>query len=400
MKIEVAKPDLEAALQVVSIGAASTGSDLTTHFVFRYQEEDNSVEVLSNNNRVGCSMPLQGAKISLDSDDQAFTVEAWRLNKWISASEDSVLTLEYKEGIVKATGPKGSVKFQSLDPAQFSYWDKTLAEVEKGKTIAAKRLQNALSHSKMFISDKDTTQPKLAVTEIRKSALQATDKGALAVVVIEDLDGSELRVHGKDLGHVMSFLGQSGDETVELKEHDKFLFIVRHDGGILTVTRPMHPFPDVHVDVGADSDAHYWVLKRDEVVSAINSLVASASREDTRVNFKLVKDGVVGISMTSASGDKVTLHLETQSQTIPAPEGEEDTVIQGFGAQEDAAEMPEEGFELVYPYLLRTLGQWKDDMVRFGINPKYKDGKLKGGYTRFREVREDDLYVTLLVWPS
>ena len=57
MKIEVAKPDLEAALGVVSIGTASTGSDLTTHFVFR-RRDDGVIEVLSNNNRLGCSMPV------------------------------------------------------------------------------------------------------------------------------------------------------------------------------------------------------------------------------------------------------------------------------------------------------------------------------------------------------
>lgn len=400
MKIEVAKPDLEAALQVASIGAASTGSDLTTHFVFRHREESNTVEVLSNNNRIGCSMPIQAANVSLSDDSNAFTVESWRLNKWISAIEDCVLTLEFKEGLVKATSPKGSVKFQSLDPAQFSYWDETLAEVKEGVSISAKRLQSALSHVKLFISDKDTTQPKLAVTEMRKSSLQATDKGALAVAVLEDLDKSEFRIHGKDLSSVMSFLGQSGDESVELKEHGRCLFIVRHDGGVLSVGRPPHPFPDITVDMG-DTDPHYWNLDKDEVISAINSLVASASREDTRVNFNWVKDGVVSLTMASASGDKVTMHLETQKQALPGKgEDDEPVTVPGHGTLEGANEIPEEGFDLAYPYLLRLLSQWKSDVVRFGISPQVDEstGKSRGGWVRFREARGQDTFLTLLVW--
>jgi DNA polymerase III sliding clamp (beta) subunit (PCNA family) len=400
MKIEVAKPDLEAALQVASIGSASTGSDLTTHFVFRHRDEDNGVEVLSNNNRIGCSMPIQGLKVSLSDDSSAFTVESWRLNKWISAVEDSVLTLELKDGVVKATSPKGSVKFQSLDPGQFSYWDKTLAEVTSSTTVNAKRLQTALSHVKLFISDKDTTQPKLAVTEIKKSALQATDKGALALVALDNLDESNIRVHGKDLGQVLAFLSQSGDEDVEIKEHDRCLFLVRHDGGVLSVGRPPHAFPDINIDRQGD-DPHFWDLRKEEVISAINALAASASKEDTRVTFSAPKEGIVGVSMTSASGEKVSMHLEAQSTTIPAAEEDgEDTVVAGFGSQEDAPEIPKGGFGIAYPYLLKLLGQWQSEIVRFGINPQVdkETGKSKGGWVRFREDRDGDSFLTLLVW--
>jgi DNA polymerase III sliding clamp (beta) subunit (PCNA family) len=382
MKIEVAKPDLEAALQVVSIGTGSTGSDLTTHFVFRHLEDSNQVEVLSNNNRIGASIPIQGCKVELSEDTNAFTVESWRLNKWISAVEDAVLTLEASEGTVKATSPKGSVKFQSLDPEQFAFWDKTYGEAGKSVTVGAKRFQAALGHVKLFISDKDTTTPKLAVTEIPEGddSLQATDKGALAVVTIADLKTSNLRIHGKDLAQVLTFLGLSGDENIEIKEHDRCLFLVRHDGGVMSVGRPPHAFPEINMDK-REGDPHHWVLRKDEVVSAINALSASASKEDTRVTFN-VKDAMVSLTMASASGDKVTLHLEAQET----------------GSEEDAAPIPEQGFDIAYPYLLKLLGQWKGDTVKFGINAIIKDGKVKGGWVRFREDRDGDDYLTLLVW--
>lgn len=399
MKIEVAKPDLETALQVVSIGSSSSGNDLTTHFVFRHRDKDNGVEVLSNNNRIGCSMPIQGVQVMLSEDANAFTVESWRLNKWLSAVEDSVLTLEYQDGVVKATSPKGSVKFQSLDPEQFSYWDKTLGETGTSTMISAKRLQIALSHVKLFISDKDTTQPKLGVTEIKKAALQATDKGALALVALAGLDDSNIRIHGKDLTQVLAFLSQSGDHDIEIKEHDRCLFLVRHDGGVLSVGRPPHAFPDINIDRDGE-DPHYWDLHKEDVVSSINALAASASKEDTRVTFTVPKEGIIGISMMSTSGEEVSMHLETQSHTIPSTkEGEADTIVPGWGAQEDAPEIPKEGFGIAYPYLIKLLGQWKNDVIRFGINPQVDSkGKSKGGWVRFREDRDGDDFLTLLVW--
>lgn len=381
MKIEVAKPDLEAALQVVSIGAASTGSDLTTHFVFR-RREDGIVEVLSNNNRLGCSMPIAGCKVEEDEDD-AFTVESWRLNKWISAVEDASLTLELVEGTVKATSPKGSVKFQSLDAAQFPFWDTTFSETSDGTTINAKRLQSALSHVKLFISDKDTTTPKLAVTEVLNESLQATDKGALAVVTIDELKTSNLRIHGKDLGQVLSFLGTCGDDSVDIKEHERCLFIVRQDGGILSVGRPHHAFPDIQLDKKPD-DPHWWSVQKDGLQSAINGLASSASKEDTRLNFHLEGD-MIGLSMTSASGEKVTLHLDA---------------IEHGSAEDAKIDMPPDGFDIAYPYLLKLLGQHKNDVVKFGLNPQLdkKTKKPKGGWVRFREDRDGDDYLTLLVW--
>ena len=383
MKIEVAKPDLEAALQVVSVGTASTGSDLTTHFVFRYKADDNTVEVLSNNNRLGCSMPIAGCKAHVDGDEQAFTVESWRIIKWISAVEDAVLSLELTDGTVKATSPKGSVKFQSLDPSQFPYWDETLGDTPEGTSLPAKRLQAALSHVKLFISDKDTTTPKLAVTEILHESLQATDKGALAVVTIADLNASNLRIHGKDLGQVLAFLSSCGDGAVEVREHDRCLFLVREGGGTLSVGRPHHAFPDIALDKKPD-DPHWWSVKTEELQSAINALSASASKEDTRLNFSL--DGaMVALSMASASGELVTLHLEAQER----------------GSLEGSSvDMPESGFDIAYPYLLKLLGQWREETIKFGLNPQLdkKTEKPKGGWVRFREDRDGDDYLTLLVW--
>ena len=394
MKIEVAKSDLEAALQVVSIGAASTGSDLTTHFVFRTKGD--IIEVLSNNGRLGASAPFIG---SVD-EEGSFTVESWRLNKWVAAVEDAALTLESKDNAIVATSPKGSVKFQSLDPSSFPYWDDQFGETEEGIKIAAKRFHAALSHVKMFISDKDTTNPTLSVTEILNDSLQATDKGALAVVTLQkstttkndegeevvevspEMVGSNLRIHGKDLSQVLSFLATCGDDAVELREHERCLFLIREDGGTLNIGRPRHAFPELGLDDQGNKDPHWWTLKTEDLKSAIGTLAASAAREDRRITFNFA-DNMVSMCMTAASGSKNLLHLE------PLDSGEE----------EDATPMPEEGFEIAYPYLLSLLSQHKGDTLVFGLHPQMDEkGKHRGGWTRFRELREGDDFLTLLVW--
>jgi len=390
MKIEVAKRDLEAALQVVSISASSTGSDLTTHFVFR--TKDDLVEVLSNNGRLGASAPF----IAKAEGEGAFTVESWRLNKWIAAVEDAALVLEAKDGSVTATSPKGSVKFQSLDPSSFPYWDDSFDGAEEGVKLSAKRLGSALSHAKLFISDKDTTSPKLAVTEMLENNLQSTDKGALALVTLrkksgEDEDGkatyepemvgSNLRIHGKDLAQVLSFLSTCGDEAVQLREGDRALFLEREDGSVFNVGRPRHAFPELDMDESPD-DPHWWQLKTSDLKGSIGALAAAAAREDRRMTFNFA-DGMVSMEMTATSGSKNILHLEPLSH----------------GSLEGATSMPEDGFEISYPYLLSLLSQYKDDTITFGLHPQVDDaGKHRGGWTRFREERGDDYFVTLLVW--
>ena len=393
MKIEVAKRDLEAALQVVSIAAASSGSDLTTHFVFR--AKDGNVEVLSNNGRLGASAPF----IAKVDEDGSFTVESWRLNKWIAAVQDAALEIEKDDKVIRATSPKGSVKFSSLDPASFPFWDDQFDETDEGVKITAKRFHAALSHSKMFISDKDTTTPKLAVTEITNTRLQSTDRGALAVVTLRqsktetDGDGNEtktyepemkdsnLRIHGKDLSQVLSFLSTCGDEAVEIREHDRCLFSMREDGSVLNVGRPRHSFPELGLD-DQEGDPHSWEVRTSDLKSGILALVASAAREDRKINFSF-KDGMVLMCMKSSSGSTNTLHMEALSHST----------------QDGANDMPEDGFDVAYPYLLSVLSQHKGDTITFGLNPQVDDkGKHRGGWTRFREVRGDDDFLTLLVW--
>jgi hypothetical protein len=149
------------------------------------------------------------------------------------------------------------------------------------------------------------------------------------------------------------------------------------------VGRPHHAFPDIALDKKPD-DPHWWSLKTDDLQSAINALSAAASKEDTRLNFKL-DGGIVLCSMTCASGEQGAMRLEA---------------IEHGSAEDAKIEMPEAGFDVAYPYLLKLLGQHRGDVIKFGLNPQVdkKTKKPKGGWVRFREDRDGDDYLTLLVW--
>lgn len=379
MKIEVAKSDLDKAVSVVALVPSGKGADLATHFLFRHR--DDLTEILAYNGHLGASMPLVcNASVFEDEETAAFTIEAWRLQQWIRAADDAALTLESKDATVTATAPSGSVKFRSLDPSGFPFWDKQLSNAKKTMEIDAKRFEAALKHAKEFVFQGDTSKPEMAVTEIRDGILWSTDQAALSMVTLEEFAKASLRLAGKDIAPVLSFLGNSGDETVTFWEHKKSMFIRREDGAVLTVGRPTTPFLELE-DIEDVEDAHWWSVGTDELNRAIQQLVASAAREDFRLNFNFdPADQKILLTMTADSGSPNTLRLA-------CPE---------FGSTEDVEEgMPTEGWTVEYHYITRVLGSYKGGKtIKFGLNPAGEDG----GWTRIVEDRDGDKYLTILVW--
>jgi hypothetical protein len=404
MKIEIPKQELEAALSVVNFGVGSSGalSGLTTHYVFRYLPEQSLVEILANNGRVAAAMPIR-ANVSSVGDATSFTVEAWRLNKWVAAVEPSVLSLEFKDNIVVATSPKGSVKFQSLDPSGFPYWDEMYKSSEPTMTISAKQLQGALSHSKQFLSDRDTTRPNFTVTEIRNGSMLATDIGALSMISCPEFKGSSLRINRKDVPKVISFLSSCGDLGIEVREHTKCAFLVREDTGLLSVGRPRHEFPDFELDK-KPYDPFWWEFKTEDLRSGINTLISSAAKEDTRVTFNRVGDQVF-LSMASANGDPVQVALTPEEIGETTEETLQDLVDQGSLTENAAKQalgnifpIPDEGFVLAHPYLTKLLSQYKSDTIKLGISPHIDEEGVSSGWVRCQETRDGVEYTTLVVW--
>jgi len=378
MKIEVAKSDLENALKVVNIGSSGSGGDLTTHILFRHA--DSQTELLAYNGRLGTSSPLVCQTTLEDEGVSAFTVESDRLTRWLTAAGDVAVTLEAKDAIVTATGSLGSVKFRSLDPSGFPFWDKQISGAKRTIEIEANRLHQALGHSKSFISSADTTRPELAVTEIRGGTLWATDQAALSMVTLEEFSDAALRLSGKDIGPILTFLSLSGEDKVEVLEHKRSMFIRREDGSVLNAGRPSTPFLELE-DIDNDENAHWWVIGCSDLDRAIKQLSASAAKEELGLTFNFdPSDQKITLSMTGDSGSTNTLKL-------PCPE---------FGSKADVeVGMPQSGWKVEYTYISRLLASYRGGKtIKIGLNPAGEDG----GWAKIEEDRDGDKYLTILVW--
>ena len=158
MKMQVAKRDLESALAVVTNSMTSSGTDISSHFVFR-ADEDDDVEVLTFTGRLFSSAPV---KCVVDSTpERSFTVEGARLLQWVRAVGDTAIDLVFdpETKVVTAVAPKGSMEFQSADPAQFPFWDEMWPDVEEKGTVKASALAAGLSYARGFVFDTGCCTP-------------------------------------------------------------------------------------------------------------------------------------------------------------------------------------------------------------------------------------------------
>lgn len=379
MKLQVAKRDLEAALQVVSNSLNTSGSDLTSHIVFRSQGE--GVEVLTFTGRLFSSAPV---KCVADVQKvKSFTVEGSRLLQWIGAVGDTALDLWFdpEKKVVTAKAPKGSMEFQSLDPSNFPYWDAIWPDVvEKGK-VKADQLAAALSYGRQFVFDKETKKPELCVLECRDGLLWATDQKAVTLVEVPGIGESTLRIHRNDAGAVMKFLGVCGDQEVTLLEHDRqtgsgHLLFKRADGAVFGQTRFQAKFPTLSVDRDTPSPL-WWKVAKSEILGGIPFLTSGAAKEDNGLFFNRPDpSGPVRMGMKAMTGAQMDID-------IPVIECD----------AQDGVSLPPGGFTLDYKDIQKVLGSWEQEAVTFGIHIHGNNG-----YVRFREVRDGVDFTTVCAW--
>lgn len=381
MRFQVAKRDLEAALQVVSSSISNSGSDISAHYTFRRtgkEEGKYGIEVLTYANQTCSSCPLAAVSFSEVGDKKktAFTIEGWRLKDWLKCiPADSVPEFSLVDGEVTIKVRRGSQDFQSLDPSTFPYWDKMLGDSEVKATLPADRLAAALAYSRLFIMDKDG-EPDKSVCEVLGGVMYSSDKKAVTLIKVAGLEESTLRVHGKDVGGILTFLGTAGDGNVEILEHERNLFVRRCvDGAVFGEARFQFQFPVPKVKLD-DPSHHLWEVPCDELRSAIGFLVAGADPKDNRLCLAPGTDpGEVTLSMANTTGKVTTLTLS------------------GISMQSDpqAPTVPETGFVLDHNVLDKVLTTWKEPMVKFGIS--FAGGR---GILRCRHEKLESVYLTII----
>jgi hypothetical protein len=384
MKIEVAKSDLEVALSVASIAAAAGGTDLTSHYLFRIQE--GKAEVLSCDGRIFARSPLVA---TVDGEDgQAFTVEAWRMDKWVAAVPDGVVSLSSDaSGDVHAQAGRSKTRLRSLDPSKFPFWDNILKLAKNVGSISPKSLAHALGLSKGFVSAEDTAKPELCQVEAIKGVLWATDRRALSAVEVTALPELSIRIPGKEVPAVVRFLNDkhTQENDVTIKEAERafedgggaFALFERADGSYVGVNRPTSKFPTLNVDKDAVGDAQLD-LDRAEFESAVSVLLAGAPKGHESITFSYdEKTSTVSISMPCEAGGTDIYPLTLAKVTDK--NGKFDTA-----------------FTVDYPYIKGISTVFGLDQLSFTIK---RHGR--GGYIAFRH--EDDgaspnKYTSVLVW--
>lgn len=384
MKFEVAKQDLEAALSVASVAVESGVSDLSSHYLFRFRE--GLLEVLTYGMRLFARAPFIA---SVDAEEgEAFTVEAWRLDKWMAGVGDGVLTLSADgSGDVHAKGPRSRVRFRSLDPSKFPYWDETLATAEAIGSAPARTITNALNLARWFVSADDTAKPELCQIEAVNGVIWATDRRALSSVEIPLLPELGIRVPGKAVASVLKYLGdkatQQGDLEVLQAERSfedgggAFAIFSRADGAYLGVTRPTSQFPALNVDREAVNDA-VILVDVEELNAGVSVLLASAPKGHEAVTFSYDPDS-----------DKVSI-------SMPCEAGGTDTYPLALTKVQEGADNFDVPFTVDYPYIVGIASSYGVDQIEFGICKRGRGGYISSAHAD--EGETGNRYFSVVVW--
>lgn len=376
MKIEIAKSDLDYALSTVRT-TVGNGTDITAHYLFRTTED--GVEVLSQNLRV-----FSGATLTCTHEGKvgdAFTVEAWRLDKWVSGASDSVLTLTFdgSGGDVIAKSGKSSIRLRSLDPSKFPFWDKLKSSATKVGSTDPAQIIKALNLTKNFVSSDDTVKPELCQVESVNGTFWATDRKAVASVKVamEDLN---LRIPSKDITPVTKFLSNETEIDIYTSDRDtagSCVIFEKLSGHYLGVTKPTIQFPTLNLDVDKTPDCVVG-LDMGELTAGISVLSASAPKGYESVTFTWDDENEkVVLSMPSIAGGEDTYPLSLANLTVNTS---------GF-----------ETFTIDYPYLKGIVNTFNLDTIDLGVN------KLgRGGFSSFKytDSADDDsnAYYAVIVW--
>lgn len=372
MKFQVAKQDLENALAVVnaSLGGGNP-ADISNHILFRARQGDNDewkAEALTYTGRLCAGAPFV-AKVEVKTGGPtAFTIEGARLKELLKFLPDAALEFEFDGANTTYRGPggqHGTLKFRSLDPKKYPFWDDTLAEANVVAKIPAPGLRRAINWARMFVLDDETRRPDLSVFESRKGVIHATNTKSVALVTVPGMEESVLRVHGGDASKIVSFLDTVGDGEVEVLESELALYLRRPDGAVFGETRFNVKFPD-NLKMGKiDSDPRWWEIPIADLKTSMGILGTVADRDDTRLRFKPGTGDTVELEMALESGES------NGRQIMP---------LVNSGEEADAPPVPDVGFLLDRNELKRLLSVHEGDNIRIGLHPRGKSGFVRFAY--------------------
>jgi hypothetical protein len=374
--------DLAAALKVVSNTYTTSGTDIASHYVFRVltTEDGQKIEILSHKQpgRVFSSCPCVSEVEAKDGEEQAFTIEAGRFDSLVNTIKDAVVSLKYEAGVVvvEAPPPWGKVEFKSLDPDKFMFWDSLFQKATLIGEVAADHLTEVFGYAKLFISDQETRNPGMCVTEARDGLLLSTNMVTVTSVRTPLVEGSKMRIHNKDVAPLLKFLAASERAVIKVYEDDRNVFFHRADGALFGAARFNSAFPKLGLPPENSDDAHWWVLPKERVLSALSFLQTGVNKDDKNLYLRRM-GSEVQVAMDCETGGRGQM-------LIPLIDS---------GSSDNAKALPGEGFSVDRTMVKNVLSQTEADEVRFGLNTT-----PKGGFLRLVEERDSGNYRMISTW--
>lgn len=394
MKFQTALPDLLGALQTVSPAMNMGSTDLTGHFVFRKHLTDpNKVEVLTHESNTQAAASFVGQVVT---DGPSFTVPGKALMTILDVLGDEhasdVVVFDFDGTAVVKVYPASCIKkcypFESKDPQNYKWFDKTLQDAKPVGTLTAERLRAAVVSAKGFVSSEETTNPSHTVIEFQNGQLRATNGKSLIGVVMPGTTGATLRIQlTQHLSKVLAFLGACKTDDVEMLEvSERMYFLRRGDGAVFGWTYYHNSFPKIATP--KDTDDFSWKLSSRGLRNAIKAVLAGAYLAPTKVDILAVK-----FSRPDADGP-VILTANTAGKHVAAWE------VPCIVASSDTG-LPTHGvdFWITQEYLQSLLNAVSGDEIVLGVNQRNK-----AGYIRVKEVRAGenpaitDTYLFMLAW--
>lgn len=385
MKIETNKRDLEAVLDLVGVAKGSGKADnVATHACF--QARGGQVEILASNTRLGA----RGVLTANVQGDGAFTVEFWRLTKWLDAVGDAPVTLRLDGTRVVISSASSRIVLQSLNPAEFPMVPET--PEGKGSEIDAKRLHGMLSYLRAFVLEQETIQPQYNVAQVKRGSFWACNQKSLVIMTIPELEQTKLHLHKLEFPGVLAYLAACGGRPAKIVERPsggvEGFHLVHPGGSALYVPKPRKDFPDLSGELHAleGEAACVWEISPEQLLTSIEGLTASADNENYYVRMSTAGADMLEVSI------KAAFSSEDSTAQVPA----KIRATKRFSGMADAK------LEFHHPSLLAALGKQKEAIVALQIYAPSdgKKGRQEGLSRLVSKSKDGDEVHTILHWKA
>lgn len=401
MKITVSQKDLKAVLDIAQ-NTLGSSADISSHFVFDLQE-NNQVNVMSSESkRVYTCVPLSGHQ---SSGNGKFTVEGKRLVQAVNAVGDgNTIHLEADDSgnvsFSREGKGKSKVNYPGLDPNTFPDWESEIKSATLSKTLQANVLIASLNAIKPYVSTDDTKRQELCQAVIKDGKMMATDAFSLSIIKSVDFDGLDFKLQIKDFGNVLKFLKAHEAQNIEIYSTAKSHILKSQDGTVFGFMRSQHTFPNLpahFLKAFEWTPRRAWAFNKGDLLSALDLLSSGADKGDFFISFSHPEDSLTNPTLTMDSlTERESLVEEIAQVVVDEADATEYPLKMIIDNQKLVKEGQDAGqFKFNYKYLKEVLSGVSDENVVFGCN---KEGSK--GYMVFRNKFNDLDMVAIVAWVS